>query len=82
MSDRIEDRIIALLETASGDHKLREHLDADLLEQEILNSLAFIEFLTELEDEYDIELQPTQIPMSTWRSVAEIIRLVKSMLNK
>jgi len=35
---------------------LKENRDIDLLENEILDSLAFIEFITSLEEEFDIEI--------------------------
>ena len=57
---------------------LRENLEIDLLENEILDSLAFIELITTLNDEFDIEIQPTQVELNTWRSVERIVELVEN----
>ena len=45
------------------------------------DSLAFIELITRLEEEFDIEIQPTQTSPDTWRSINNIINLVKTCLN-
>lgn len=50
-----------------------------MLENEILDSLAFIELITALEDEFNIEIQPTQVEPDTWRSVKLITKLVEGL---
>ena len=49
---------------------------ADLLEEELLDSLAFIELLEGLED-LGIILQPTRIPKDRFRTVDSILALVR-----
>lgn len=75
----MEDRIIEIIEEVSGFENLRENLEIDLLENEILDSLAFIELITALEEEFDIEIQPTQVEPSTWRKVEKIVELVRTL---
>ena len=48
----------------------------DLIDSGILDSLAFIELLTELDFE-GIFIQPTQVDRNRFRSVNSIIELVK-----
>lgn len=57
--------------------KLKENLEIDLIQNEILDSLAFIELITELEEIFDIEIQPTQVPSDTWRSVEKIVKMIE-----
>ena len=57
---------------------IKDNLDIDLIENEILDSLAFITLISRLEEEFDIEIQPTQVKPDTWRSINSIIELVKS----
>ena len=52
----MEEKIIAIIENLTGYTKLKENRDIDLLENEILDSLAFIELITTLEEEFDIEI--------------------------
>lgn len=51
--------------------------DYDLIESGALDSLAFIELFSRLEDE-GIELQPTRIDRSELRTPASIVRLIES----
>ena len=51
--------------------------DYDLIESGALDSLAFIELFSRLEDE-GIELQPTRIDRSELRTTASIARLIES----
>ena len=75
----MEEKIIEIIENLTGYKKLKENRDIDLLENEILDSLAFIELITTLEEEFDIEIQPTQVDPNTWRNIKKISDLVKSL---
>lgn len=76
---KMEEKIIEIIENLTGYKKLKENRDIDLLENEILDSLAFIELITTLEEEFNIEIQPTQVEPTTWRSIKKISDLVKSL---
>ncbi len=65
MKEKIIDIIVQLTEY----EELRDAPDTDLIEEDILDSLAFINLIIRLEDEFGIEIQPTQVPGDTWRSV-------------
>jgi len=75
---KMEEKIIEIIENLTGYKELKENRDIDLLENEILDSLAFVELVTSLEEEFDIEIQPTQVEPNTWRSVKKIVCLVKN----
>ena len=75
----MEEKIIEIIENLTGYKKLKENRDIDLLDNEILDSLAFIELITSLEEEFNIEIQPTQVRPSTWKSIKKITELVESI---
>ncbi len=75
----MEEKIIEIIENLTGYDKLKENVDIDLLENEILDSLAFIELITILEEKFNIEIQPTQVEPNTWRSVKKIAELVEKL---
>lgn len=77
----MEEKIIDIIENLTNYKELRENKDIDLLENEILDSLTFIELITSLEEEFDIEIQPTQVSPDTWRNVSKITELVKKALD-
>ncbi len=73
----MEERIIQIIEELTGVKDINKN--TDLLEEEILDSLAFIELIETLENEYDIEIQPTQVPANTWKNVNNIVKLIKKI---
>lgn len=77
----MKEEIIKIIKEISNTNEDIENID--LLEYEILDSLAFIEFINELEDRFDIEIYPTQIDSNVWRSVDKIVEMVEeTILNK
>lgn len=75
----MEDRIIEIIERITEYKDLKNNKDIDLLENEILDSLAFIELIEMLNEEFNIELQPTQIKPNTWRSVKSISEYIQQL---
>lgn len=74
----MEDRIINIIAEICENETIKDNLDIDLIENEILDSLAFVTLISRLEEEFDIEIQPTQVKPDTWRSINSIIELVKN----
>jgi len=72
-------RIVGIIENITGYKELSNNIEIDLLENEILDSMAFIELVTLLEEEFDIEIQPTTVDPEVWRSVYKIEELVKKL---
>lgn len=66
----LEDEIVTIIENISEYKNLKENLNIDLLESNILDSLAFIELITQL---------PTLVPTDTWRSIKGISKLVEEL---
>lgn len=75
----MENKVIEIIENITGYKELKNNVDIDLLENEILDSMAFIELISCLEDEFDIEIQPTTVNPDTWRNVNKIIELVEKL---
>ena len=76
---KMREEILELIVRLTGNEELRENYNFDLIEDDILDSLAFIQLISELEDKFDIEIQPTQIDVDTWRSVDGIVRMVEGL---
>lgn len=76
----MENKIIEIIEEISGYKELKNNIDIDLLENEIIDSLGFIELISSLEEEFNIEIQPTQISPDTWRYVKNIKKLVEELM--
>lgn len=74
----MENKIIEILVEVCGDERIKENMDIDLIENDILDSLAFTELISRLEEEFGIEIQPTQVNPNSWRTVKSIVELVKN----
>lgn len=72
----MEDKIIKIIEELAEVDNLKENKEMDLIENDVLDSLAFIELIYRLEEEFNIEIEPTQVKSDTWRKVSEIEKLV------
>lgn len=77
----MKDKIIDIIVKVTYDTRVKEENDIDLIKSGILDSLGFINLISALEDEFNIEIQPTQIPSSTWRNVDSIVNLVIEKLG-
>lgn len=76
----MEDKIIEIIKNVTECDEISK--DCDLIDDGILDSLAFIELIAALENEYNVELQPTQIPGNTWRKVESITNMIKDRMEK
>ena len=52
--NELSDRMMNLLEDVSGDPSVRDHMDDDLFELGFLDSMAAIELLVGIEDEFGV----------------------------
>ena len=76
----MKDKVKLLLYKACGDTRVYED-NIDLLE-EIIDSFVLIEIISEIENEFGVELQPTEIPIDNLRSVEGIVELIERELTK
>ena len=76
----MEDKIIEIVENLTGQDIKGK--DVDLINDGVLDSLAFIELISELEDEFDVEIHPTQVEANTWNSVENIKKMIEKLTNE
>jgi len=77
----MEEKIISIICDVCGNDEVRKNKNIDLLAEDVLDSMAFIELVQRLEDEFDIEIQPTEEKPSTWKNVENILDMVKGKLK-
>lgn len=78
----MKEKIIEIIIRLTEYEELRNNPDVNLIEEDILDSLAFIELIEELENEFDIEIQPTQVSNDTWEYVDNIVTMVEGLMKK
>ena len=74
----MQDTVIGIFEDILGCDEIREDLDLDLFEAELLDSLAIIEVLLEIEERLGITLQPTDLERSDMATVNNLVKFLES----
>lgn len=72
----MEEKLLEIVGKICGGELGKEDLDLDLLEEGILDSLAFVELTVALEDEFHVSLPPTEYEkeaLSTVRRMKKIL---------
>lgn len=72
--DDVRSRVLDLLEDVCGDPAVRDHVDDDLFELGLLDSMDAIELLVGIEDEFGVSIAPTEVPrdeMNTANKIAD-----------
>lgn len=60
--------IYEILEEITQTRGLSEAPQTELLESNILDSLSFLLLLDRLDEQFGLELQPTQVPTAVWKT--------------
>ncbi|ENY8621213.1 D-alanine--poly(phosphoribitol) ligase subunit 2 [Clostridioides difficile] len=67
-----------IFEDVLGTDEIREDLDLNLFETELLDSLAIIEVLLEIENRLGIELQPTDLERKDMSTVNNLVKFLET----
>jgi D-alanine--poly(phosphoribitol) ligase subunit 2 len=71
MSD-LESKIVDLVVDISGEEDIAEERDLDLFEERVLDSLAAIELLVAIKDEFGVSIAPTELEREEMNTVNKI----------
>ena len=74
----MKEKVIQIFVDVLGNDEIRDDLDLNLFEAELLDSLAIIEILLELEERMGISLQPTDLERSDMATVNSLIKFLES----
>lgn len=72
----VEEKTLALLAEICDDEVVYEERDIDLFEAGLLDSMAAIEVLVGIEDEFGVEIAPTAVEREEMNSVNKIIHQI------
>ncbi|MEE1159015.1 MAG: D-alanine--poly(phosphoribitol) ligase subunit DltC [Atopobiaceae bacterium] len=76
----IDQQIIDLVVEISGEDEAAEDLDMDLFEEDILDSMAAIELLVALKDNFGVSIAPTELEREEMNTVNKIIARVRERM--
>ena len=74
--NEIESRGLEMLEEICDDEAVREERDVDLFEAGLLDSLAAIEVLVGIEENFGVEIAPTAVERKEMNTVNKIIEQI------
>lgn len=74
--NEIESRALEMLEEICDDEAVREERDVDLFEAGLLDSLAAIEVLVGIEENFGVEIAPTAVERKEMNTVNKIIEQI------
>ncbi|WP_250674645.1 D-alanine--poly(phosphoribitol) ligase subunit DltC [Paraclostridium ghonii] len=73
----MQETVIGIFEDVLGCDEIRDDLDLNLFEAELLDSLAIIEVLLEIEERLGITLQPTDLERSDMATVNNLVKFLE-----
>lgn len=77
----MEEKILDILAEACEDDSVKEDLDLELFESDLLDSLGFAELLAELDEELHVLIAPSEISREDMNTPRKIIELVKARME-
>ena len=72
----MEEKLLEIAGRVCGEELGKEDLDLDLLEEGLLDSLAFVELTVALEDEFHVSLPPTEYEKEALATVRKIEKIL------
>lgn len=78
ITEIIDDEILDMIIEITDEEEIKENLDINLFENDLLDSLGYTELLVAIESKFGIELSPTEITREMIDTPNKIIELIKS----
>lgn len=78
----VKETILDLLEDLTGDDIVREDLDINLLEEDLIDSLDYVELLVSIEDELGVVMSPSEFTREEMDTPAKIISQTEKRMGK
>ena len=73
MEDRVKETVLDLLEEICGDDVVREDMDVNLLEEDLIDSLDYTELLVGIEDALGVVMAPSELKREEMDTPKKII---------
>lgn len=74
----MKEKVLNLLVEICEDEVVREDLDLNLFEEDLLDSLAFTELLVGIEEQFGIVISPSEVERADVETPNKIIELIKA----
>jgi D-alanine--poly(phosphoribitol) ligase subunit 2 len=78
--EKAKELILDMLEDICGDDIVRENLDINLLEEDLIDSLDYVTLLMDVEDQIGVVLAPSELKREEMDTPNKVIRVVQSRM--
>ena len=78
-SEEILEKVKAIIVEQLGVADTAVTMEASFIDDLGADSLDIVELVMAIEEEFDIEIQPTQVEPNTWRNIKKISDLVEKL---
>lgn len=78
--EEVEAKLLDMLEEVCDSEEVRTHRDEDLFELGLLDSMAAVELLVDIEDTFGVSIAPTEVEREEMNTVNLIIHQVEIRL--
>lgn len=68
----MEDTLFSILEDITGTEEVRENPEVDLFEEGLMDSLATVQLLVEIEGQLDVQVPVSEFDRAQWLSLIHI----------
>ena len=75
----MEDTLFSILEDITGTEEVRENPEVDLFEEGLMDSLATVQLLVQLEGQLDVQVPVSEFDRAQWNTPNKIIEQVKAL---
>lgn len=77
----IKEQILEMLEEICEDEVVREDLDINLKEEGLMDSLAFVEMLIRIEENFGLSIAPTEVTYEEIDTPNKVISYIENRLG-
>lgn len=77
----IKEQILEMLEEICEDEVVREDLDINLKEEGLMDSLAFVEMLVRIEENFGLSIVPTEVTYEEIDTPNKVISYIENRLG-
>ncbi|WP_442886199.1 D-alanine--poly(phosphoribitol) ligase subunit DltC [Companilactobacillus sp. HBUAS56275] len=77
--DDIKEKIVGILQDVTGLDNVGQDADQDLFKDGVLDSMATVEVLVTLQDDFDIQVPVSEFDRSQWSTVNKIAQRVQEL---
>ena len=77
----IREQILEMLEEICADEVVKEDLDINLKEEGLMDSLAFVEMLVRIEENFGLSIAPTEVTYAEIDTPNKVISYIENRLG-